>query len=102
MVLLVENQPPTQPNSWPRPATTIPSPSGSAPSKPKSCGLPSALTAPWTLFRQLLSDVQGTELEALAHQYLGRAYYASGNTSAAVDEFAKALDLRVARPRMPR
>lgn len=48
------------------------------------------------LFRQLLVEVQGTEIEALAHQHLGRAYYASGNTAAAVDEFAKALDLRVA------
>jgi tetratricopeptide (TPR) repeat protein len=49
------------------------------------------------LFRQLLGEVQGTELEALAHQHLGRAYYASGNTAAAVEEFTKSLDLRVAR-----
>ncbi|ABK03651.1 hypothetical protein Arth_2271 [Arthrobacter sp. FB24] len=48
------------------------------------------------LYRQLLAEVQGTELEAMAHQHLGRAYYAGGNTAAAVDEFAKALDLRVA------
>jgi tetratricopeptide (TPR) repeat protein len=48
------------------------------------------------LYRQLLAEVQGTGLEAVVHQQLGRAYYAGGNTAAAVDEFAKALDLRVA------
>jgi tetratricopeptide (TPR) repeat protein len=48
------------------------------------------------LFRQLLCEVQGTPLEALTHQHLGRAYYAGGNVAAAVDAFTKALDLRVA------
>jgi tetratricopeptide (TPR) repeat protein len=48
------------------------------------------------LFRQLLGEVQGTPLEALTHQHLGRAYYAGGNVAAAVDAFTKALDLRVA------
>lgn len=48
------------------------------------------------LFRQLLGEVQGTPLEALAHQHLGRAYFAGGNAAAAVDAFEKALDLRVA------
>ncbi|MGO4249147.1 tetratricopeptide repeat protein [Micrococcaceae bacterium Sec5.1] len=49
------------------------------------------------LFRQLLQEVQGTSKEAIVHQYLGRAYFVSGNALAASEEFAKALDLRVAK-----
>lgn len=48
------------------------------------------------LFRQLLHEVQGSSKEAVVHQYLGRAYFVSGNAVAASEEFAKALDLRVA------
>ncbi|WP_284977955.1 tetratricopeptide repeat protein [Arthrobacter sp. fls2-241-R2A-200] len=48
------------------------------------------------LFRQLLHEVQGTPREALVRQYLGRAYFVSGNAVAASEEFARALDLRVA------
>ncbi|HEY1155655.1 MAG TPA: tetratricopeptide repeat protein, partial [Arthrobacter sp.] len=48
------------------------------------------------LFRQLLAEAHGTPGEALALQYLGRAQYAAGQTSAAVESFSKALDLRVA------
>ncbi|MEV7604448.1 tetratricopeptide repeat protein [Paenarthrobacter sp. NPDC089322] len=48
------------------------------------------------LFRQLLQEVQGSTKEAVVHQYLGRAYFVSGNALAASEEFAKALDLRVA------
>ena len=49
------------------------------------------------LFRQLLAEAHGTPGEALALQYLGRAQYAAGQTSAAVESFSKALDLRVAQ-----
>jgi Flp pilus assembly protein TadD len=49
------------------------------------------------LFRQLLTEAHGTANEALAHQYLGRAYFAAGNIGAAVESFARALDLRVAQ-----
>lgn len=48
------------------------------------------------LFRQLLSEVQGTEREAIVHQYLGRTHYASGNPAAAAESFSRALNLRVA------
>ncbi|XAS69363.1 tetratricopeptide repeat protein [Micrococcaceae bacterium Sec5.7] len=48
------------------------------------------------LFRQLLTEVQGTPNEALVHQFLGRTHYAAGHASAAVESFARALDLRVA------
>lgn len=48
------------------------------------------------LFRQLLHEVQGTAKEAVVHQYLGRAFFVSGNALAASEEFARALDLRVA------
>ncbi|MFJ4169305.1 tetratricopeptide repeat protein [Paenarthrobacter sp. NPDC089714] len=48
------------------------------------------------LFRQLLNEVHGSSKEAVVHQYLGRAYFVSGNAVAASEEFAKALDLRVA------
>ncbi|MFJ4207558.1 tetratricopeptide repeat protein [Paenarthrobacter sp. NPDC089675] len=48
------------------------------------------------LFRQLLHEVQGTTKEAVVHQYLGRAFFVSGNALAASEEFARALDLRVA------
>lgn len=48
------------------------------------------------LYRQLLGEVQGTPKEADVLQQLGRAQYAGANTAAAVDAFAKALDLRVA------
>ncbi len=50
-----------------------------------------------SLFRQLLAEAHGTPGEALALQYLGRAQYAAGQTSAAVESFSKALDLRVAQ-----
>ncbi|MDQ0768998.1 putative Zn-dependent protease [Pseudarthrobacter defluvii] len=49
------------------------------------------------LFRQLLAESHGTPGEALALQYLGRTQYAAGQTSAAVESFSKALDLRVAQ-----
>lgn len=48
------------------------------------------------LFRQLLAETRGTPEEAVIRQHLGRSYFASGNTAAAVECFAKALDLRVA------
>ncbi|MHC6230818.1 tetratricopeptide repeat protein [Arthrobacter sp. MMS24-T111] len=49
------------------------------------------------LFRQLLAEVHGTPREAWALQFLGKAQYAAGQTSAAVESFSKALDLRVAQ-----
>lgn len=49
------------------------------------------------LFRQLLAEFQGTDREALVLQYLGKTQYAAGHTSAAVEAFARALDLRVAQ-----
>jgi predicted Zn-dependent protease len=48
------------------------------------------------LFRQLLSETRGTPDEAVIRQQLGRSYFAGGNITAAVESFAKALDLRVA------
>ncbi|SDW49526.1 hypothetical protein SAMN04487917_103552 [Arthrobacter sp. yr096] len=48
------------------------------------------------LFRHLLHEVQGSSKEAIVRQYLGRAYFVSGNPLAASEEFARALDLRVA------
>ena len=48
------------------------------------------------LFRQLLSETRGTPDEATIRQQLGRSYFAGGNVAAAVEAFAKALDLRVA------
>ncbi|PVZ54672.1 tetratricopeptide repeat protein [Arthrobacter sp. H-02-3] len=48
------------------------------------------------VFRQLLAETQGTLEEAAVRQHLGRAYFAGGNVGAAVESFAKALDLRVA------
>lgn len=48
------------------------------------------------LFRQLLTEVQGTPREALVLQFLGKTQYTAGQTSAAVESFARALDLRVA------
>ena len=48
------------------------------------------------LFRQLLAEVQGTPREALILQFLGKTQYTAGQTSAAVESFARALDLRVA------
>ncbi|WP_457962533.1 tetratricopeptide repeat protein [Arthrobacter sp. D1-29] len=48
------------------------------------------------LFRQLLAEVQGTPREALVLQFLGKTQYTAGQTSAAVESFARALDLRVA------
>lgn len=48
------------------------------------------------LFRQLLAEVQGTPREATALQFLGKTQYTAGQTSAAVESFARALDLRVA------
>lgn len=47
-------------------------------------------------YRQLLAEVQGSPQEAVVLQFLGRAQYAGANIAAAVDSFAKALDLRVA------
>ena len=44
---------------------------------------------------QLLSETCGTPDEAVVRQQLGRAYFAGGNTTAAVESFARALDLRV-------
>lgn len=49
------------------------------------------------LFRQLLAEFQGTDREALVLQYLGKTQYSAGHTSAAVEAFARALDLRVAQ-----
>ena len=48
------------------------------------------------VFRQLLAETQGTLEEAAVRQHLGRSYFAGGNIGAAVESFAKALDLRVA------
>ncbi|CAH0240672.1 MULTISPECIES: tetratricopeptide repeat protein [unclassified Arthrobacter] len=48
------------------------------------------------VFRQLLAETQGTLEEAAVRQHLGRSYFAGGNVGAAVESFAKALDLRVA------
>ena len=48
------------------------------------------------LFRQLLAEVQGTPREAVVLQFLGKTQYTAGQTSAAVESFARALDLRVA------
>ncbi|MET1064003.1 MAG: tetratricopeptide repeat protein [Arthrobacter sp.] len=48
------------------------------------------------LFRQLLAETHGTPDEAAIRQHLGLSYFASGNIAAAVESFAKALDLRVA------
>ncbi|MHA7223184.1 tetratricopeptide repeat protein [Arthrobacter sp. RHLT1-20] len=48
------------------------------------------------LFRQLLAETRGTADEAAIREHLGRSYFASGSTAAAVESFAKALDLRVA------
>ena len=49
------------------------------------------------LFKQLLAEFQGTKREALVLHYLGKTYYAAGHTSAAVEAFSRALDLRVAQ-----
>jgi predicted Zn-dependent protease len=49
------------------------------------------------LFRQLLAEFHGTDREALIQQYLGRAHYSAGHNSAAVEAFARALDLHVAQ-----
>jgi Flp pilus assembly protein TadD len=48
------------------------------------------------LYRQLLAEAQGTPDEAVVRQHLGRCHFAAGNISAAVESFAKALDIRVA------
>lgn len=48
------------------------------------------------VFRQLLAETQGTLEEGAVRQHLGRSYFAGGNIGAAVESFAKALDLRVA------
>ncbi|WP_427131379.1 tetratricopeptide repeat protein [Pseudarthrobacter sp. S9] len=48
------------------------------------------------LFRQLLAETRGTLDEAAVRQHLGRSYFAGGNIAAAVESFARALDLRVA------
>jgi predicted Zn-dependent protease len=48
------------------------------------------------LFRQLLAETHGTPDEAVIREHLGRSYFASGNIAAAVESFARALDLRVA------
>ncbi|MCU1512812.1 MAG: tetratricopeptide repeat protein [Arthrobacter sp.] len=48
------------------------------------------------LFRQLLAETRGTPDEAVIRQQLGRSYFAGGNFAAAVESFARALDLRVA------
>jgi tetratricopeptide (TPR) repeat protein len=48
------------------------------------------------LFRQLLAEVQGTPREAVVLHFLGKSQYAAGQISAAVESFARALDLRVA------
>ena len=49
------------------------------------------------LFRQLLAEFHGTDREALVLQHLGKTQYAAGHTSAAVEAFSRALDLRVAQ-----
>lgn len=48
------------------------------------------------LYRQLLAEAQGSAIEAVVRQHLGRSYFAAGSIAAAVESFAKALDLRVA------
>lgn len=49
------------------------------------------------LFRQLLAEFHGTDREALVLHYLGKMQYVAGHTSAAVEAFSRALDLRVAQ-----
>lgn len=49
------------------------------------------------LFRQLLAEFQGTDREAVVLQYMGQTQYAAGHMAAAVEAFARALDLRVAQ-----
>ena len=49
------------------------------------------------LFKQLLSEVQGTDHEAVTLHYIGKAQYTAGHIAAAVEAFARALDLRVAQ-----
>ncbi|MCU1435866.1 MAG: hypothetical protein JWR71_2591 [Pseudarthrobacter sp.] len=49
------------------------------------------------LFRQLLAEFQGTDREALILHYMGKVQYSSGHIAAAVEAFARALDLRVAQ-----
>lgn len=48
------------------------------------------------LYRQLLPEAQGTPEEAVVRQHLGRSHFAAGHAAAAVESFARALDLRVA------
>ncbi|KRE78421.1 tetratricopeptide repeat protein [Arthrobacter sp. Soil763] len=48
------------------------------------------------LYRQLLAEAQGTPEESVVQQHLGRSHFAAGHAAAAVESFAKALDLRVA------
>ena len=69
--------------------------SGSAPSKPRSCGFPSALTVPW-IFSASCWGGPGNRAAKRWPQHLGRSRTTPAQHRAAVDEFAKALDLRVA------
>lgn len=49
------------------------------------------------LFRQLLTEFHGTPREALILHYMGKVQYSTGHIAAAVEAFARALDLRVAQ-----
>lgn len=49
------------------------------------------------LFRQLLTEFHGTSREALILHYMGKVQYSTGHIAAAVEAFARALDLRVAQ-----
>jgi Flp pilus assembly protein TadD len=49
------------------------------------------------LFRQLHAEFQGTDREALILHYIGKVQYSAGHIAAAVEAFARALDLRVAQ-----
>lgn len=48
------------------------------------------------LYRQLLLETHGTPEEAAVLQHQGRSCFAAGRPAAAVESFARALDLRVA------
>lgn len=94
-VRLVEGHPGRPPNCWPRPGTRTPTLSGCGCSRPRSCAYRTASTAPSNSTASL-AEAQGTPEEATVRQHLGRSHFAAGNIAAAVESFAKALDLRVA------
>ena len=54
------------------------------------------MTAPWTFSASSWAKSREPSWKHWRTSTWDGAYYAGGNTAAAVDEFAKALDLRVA------